>query len=344
MDQGTVVGEQQQPGRVGVEASDWLHVARRSGAGQAHHAGVVARLARALTPAGFVLGGSRSRPAYHGHASPRTSKRRPLGSTASSAEAVFPGVGHEPGVQERQALAARAETLGEEDVRHFDTLPWGDYLRRPAHQPLRDAFHPARPACPRSRADPAFGGWRGRAPLTIGRTGRPAGVRVRAPGWRAHRLSVPLWSRRQANESLQAQPAPHLDALDSATDGDDARRALEELPEGVERLVDGVRTTGRVTGALRPADKALTGAALDWLMRLPASARPHHLATAHPRRPIGSPTPGQIAPGRWPRSTSCSAISAAAGAPGAGANEIVALANCSSARRASSGPARRAHG
>lgn len=87
------------------------------------------------------------------------------------------------------------------------------------------------------------------------------------------------------NESLQAQPAPHLDALDfELTDFDDARRALEELPEGVERLArrgsDHWASHRRAAG---PADKALTGAALDWLMRLPASARPHHLATAHPR-------------------------------------------------------------
>jgi hypothetical protein len=81
------------------------------------------------------------------------------------------------------------------------------------------------------------------------------------------------------------KPSKQLDALDfQVTDFDEARRALDELPAGVAELAR-IRPDYWVSRRRPPraADKALTGAALDWLMRLPPSARPQELCTSYPR-------------------------------------------------------------
>lgn len=56
---------------------------------------------------------------------------------------------------------------------------------------------------------------------------------------------------------------------------DDAREALDELPTGIERVLDGV--PGYWENNRRPplaTDRALTGRAMDWLGQLPENLRP----------------------------------------------------------------------
>ena len=87
------------------------------------------------------------------------------------------------------------------------------------------------------------------------------------------------------NQTPHPRPARQLDALDfEFTDFDDARRALDELPEGVQRLSNGgADPWERRRRPLGAADKALTGHALDWLMQLPAALRPQRLCAGYPR-------------------------------------------------------------
>lgn len=76
-----------------------------------------------------------------------------------------------------------------------------------------------------------------------------------------------------------------LDALDfQVTDFDEARRALDELPAGVTEVARSAPDywVSR-RRAQRAADKALTGTALDWLMRLPTRARPQEVCASFPR-------------------------------------------------------------
>ena len=65
---------------------------------------------------------------------------------------------------------------------------------------------------------------------------------------------------------------------------DSARAALDELPSGVERVLDGVpgywvknRRTPLAT------DRALTGRAMDWTVQLPANIRPVLTTERYPR-------------------------------------------------------------
>jgi hypothetical protein len=81
------------------------------------------------------------------------------------------------------------------------------------------------------------------------------------------------------------RPDSAFDGIDfEPTDISDARRAMDDLPPGVgelERLVPGYWEQQR-----RPpsaADRALTGAAVDWLMRLPQPLRPNELSQRFPR-------------------------------------------------------------
>ncbi len=65
---------------------------------------------------------------------------------------------------------------------------------------------------------------------------------------------------------------------------DSARAALDELPVGVERLLDGV--PGYWTKTRRthlPTDRALTGMAMDWVRDLPGNIRPQVTAERYPR-------------------------------------------------------------
>jgi hypothetical protein len=81
------------------------------------------------------------------------------------------------------------------------------------------------------------------------------------------------------------KPVATLDALDfEVTDFDEARRALDELPAGLAAMQQ--TTPGfwdqRRRGAL-PSDRALTGAAMDWVVALPPSIRPHTTCEQFPR-------------------------------------------------------------
>ena len=68
------------------------------------------------------------------------------------------------------------------------------------------------------------------------------------------------------------------------TDFDMARRALDELPAGVEAIQ---RLKGQNWEAQRrkplPTDRALTGQAMDWVIALPPALRPHSTCEQFPR-------------------------------------------------------------
>lgn len=81
------------------------------------------------------------------------------------------------------------------------------------------------------------------------------------------------------------KPSAHLDSLDfEITDFDEARRALDELPAGLEAMQKS--TPGywehRRRGTL-PSDRALTGTAMDWIVALPPTIRPHTTCEQFPR-------------------------------------------------------------
>lgn len=81
------------------------------------------------------------------------------------------------------------------------------------------------------------------------------------------------------------KPSAPLGAIDfEQTDFDDARRALDELPSGLvelQRLREGGWESRRRKPL--PADRALTGAAMDWVIGLPPSLRPHATCEQFPR-------------------------------------------------------------
>lgn len=76
-----------------------------------------------------------------------------------------------------------------------------------------------------------------------------------------------------------------LDALEFETvDLADAQKALDDLPPGIETvhtLVPGYWEARRRKPEV--SDRALTGAALDWIIALPQSLRPAATAQAFPR-------------------------------------------------------------
>jgi hypothetical protein len=75
-----------------------------------------------------------------------------------------------------------------------------------------------------------------------------------------------------------SKPAP-LGAIDfEVTDFDEARKALDELPAGVAEMQRINQGGGNWYAQRRkplPSDRALTGAAMDWVVSLPPSLRPH---------------------------------------------------------------------
>lgn len=79
-------------------------------------------------------------------------------------------------------------------------------------------------------------------------------------------------------------PNPALDALEfELTDFDEARRALDQLPPGVDRaptLMSGWDSKRRKP---LPTDRALTGMAMDWVVQLPPALRPHSTCEQFPR-------------------------------------------------------------
>jgi hypothetical protein len=88
------------------------------------------------------------------------------------------------------------------------------------------------------------------------------------------------------NRTPGAKPAPPaFDALEfELTDIGDARQALDELPPGVGDLDK--FNPGYWEQRRRPpsaADRALTGVAVEWLVRLPPELRPQQLGARYPR-------------------------------------------------------------
>lgn len=81
------------------------------------------------------------------------------------------------------------------------------------------------------------------------------------------------------------RPGPPAGSIDfEITDFDMARRALDDLPAGVEALQ---RLKGQGWESQRrkplPTDRALTGEAMDWVVALPAALRPHTTCEQFPR-------------------------------------------------------------
>jgi hypothetical protein len=78
---------------------------------------------------------------------------------------------------------------------------------------------------------------------------------------------------------------PAFDALEfEVTDFGEARQALDELPPGIAELAQ--RASGNWAERRRPpkpSDRALTGAAVDWVMSLPPGLRPQKLSMQYPR-------------------------------------------------------------
>jgi hypothetical protein len=86
------------------------------------------------------------------------------------------------------------------------------------------------------------------------------------------------------HEHSPSSPTPPGTIEFELTDLSDARQALDDLPAGVrerERLEPGYWERRRRRPL--PSDRALTGAAIDWLMTLPADVRPRVLCEQFPR-------------------------------------------------------------
>lgn len=84
---------------------------------------------------------------------------------------------------------------------------------------------------------------------------------------------------------LTPSPKPPGSIDFEMTDFDEARRALDELPPGVAE-VQRLRQGGDWSSARRPplpSDRALTGAAMDWVIGLPPALRPHTTCEQFPR-------------------------------------------------------------
>ena len=81
------------------------------------------------------------------------------------------------------------------------------------------------------------------------------------------------------------KPAGPLGSIDfELTDFDDARRSLDELPAGVaevQHMQPKFWEDQRRKSA--PTDRALTGAAIDWVIGLPPALRPHTTCEHFPR-------------------------------------------------------------
>lgn len=82
----------------------------------------------------------------------------------------------------------------------------------------------------------------------------------------------------------KAPPVP-IGSIDfELTDFEDARHALDDLPPGVEHakhLQPGFWQEQRRKPVA--TDRAMTGAAMDWVIRLPAGLRPHATCEQFPR-------------------------------------------------------------
>jgi len=91
-------------------------------------------------------------------------------------------------------------------------------------------------------------------------------------------------------DRTKSPPLPSKDSRDEGfdfelTDFDDARRVLDNeslSPFDVATIVP-PEHWAKVRRPRVPTDRALTGRAIDWLLRLPAALRPQHLSTEFPR-------------------------------------------------------------
>ena len=88
------------------------------------------------------------------------------------------------------------------------------------------------------------------------------------------------------NQPPPKKPPPPGSIEFEITDFDEARRALDELPPGVEQMhqlrAGGSEWEGRRRKPL-PSDRALTGEAMDWVVSLPPPLRPHSACEQFPR-------------------------------------------------------------
>lgn len=81
------------------------------------------------------------------------------------------------------------------------------------------------------------------------------------------------------------KPGSPPDSIDfELTDFNDARRSLDELPPGINEMQ---RLRSGDWSAVRrkplPTDRAMTGAAMDWVIGLPPALRPHSTCEQFPR-------------------------------------------------------------
>jgi len=88
------------------------------------------------------------------------------------------------------------------------------------------------------------------------------------------------------NQPPPKKPPPPGSIDFEFTDFDDARRALDELPAGVEQVHHLLASGGEWEARRRkplPSDRALTGEAMDWVVSLPTHLRPHSTCEQFPR-------------------------------------------------------------
>jgi len=67
------------------------------------------------------------------------------------------------------------------------------------------------------------------------------------------------------------------------TDFEQARHALEELPPGVGQVPQATGYWDQKRRKPLPTDRALSGAAMEWLVHLPPDLKPRNLAEKYPR-------------------------------------------------------------
>jgi len=83
---------------------------------------------------------------------------------------------------------------------------------------------------------------------------------------------------------MSTTPIPPGSIEFELTDLGDARRALEELPEGLELLHQSAPDYWALRRrAATPTDRALSGPTMDWMGGLPADVRPLKLCERFPR-------------------------------------------------------------
>jgi hypothetical protein len=87
-----------------------------------------------------------------------------------------------------------------------------------------------------------------------------------------------------AHDASSRPEAPPGTIPFETTDFDDARRSLDELPAGVVELAKYAPNYWEQRRRQpRPEDRALTGAAIEWVLALPPELRPRALCERYPR-------------------------------------------------------------